>query len=178
VDGLAFAVNPQVHDEDDDLVLLAAGAQRDAVATARSFAGGLPVHVGPITFLPRGSGRRDPRLDLSFGAAWTVASAAALASAGAASATYFALSGDEGVARDGALLPVGQVLATVSAWRGLELLAVDGADPQQVAVLAVATPDGPSALVANITPAPLEFELAGLGERARIRLEGHAVVRR
>jgi D-apionolactonase len=178
VDGLAFAVNPQVHDEDDDLVLQAAGAQRDAVTTARSFAGGLPVHVGPITFGPRGSGGADPRLTTSYGAAWTVASAAALASAGAASATYFALSGDEGVARDGELLPVGRVLSAVCAWRGLELLAVDGADPQRVAVLAVATAEGPSALVANVTPAPLEIDLAGLGPPASVRLEAYAVLSR
>lgn len=84
VDGLAFAMNPQVHAFDDRSVAENALTIGTCVQDARVKHPGLPVSAGPITF---GSSRRgsDPRLNSPFGLGWTVSALAAAASAGAES---------------------------------------------------------------------------------------------
>jgi hypothetical protein len=149
-----------VHDSDDVSVMQTVSVHADVVATARSFAGALPVHVSPATLLPPGALEADPRQPSLLAAAWTAGSAAGLAAAGVASATYFELCGDAGLMRAGAAFPAYHELC---AWRGAPLLSLTAGDPLRVAGLAVGTSRGPRVMAANLTPDAAEVVLQGMG---------------
>jgi hypothetical protein len=86
LDGIAFPILATAHAVDDISVMETTSVHGETVATLRTFASGLPIHVTPISIGPRAS--VDPREHDAFGAAWTAASIAVLARAGAASLTY------------------------------------------------------------------------------------------
>lgn len=158
LDGLYYAVNPQVHDSDDCLVMQNAWAQRDTILTARALPGKRPVHVAPVTWQPRGVAERDEREHSLLAAAWLTASAAALLPAGAASVTWFALPTlGEGERWPPALY----VLAELCAWRGQQRCAVHSAAPEDVAALGAVTTDGVHVLVANLSPRERRVTLEG-----------------
>ncbi len=119
LDLLAYSINPQVHAFDDASLIETLGAQGATVASARAFAGGLPLAITPLTLRPRanpdatGAGAHDispgdssaatelpAAVDVRqmslLGAAWTVGSLAALAASGVASATYYETTGPRG----------------------------------------------------------------------------------
>jgi hypothetical protein len=203
LDGLAYPLTPQVHDTDDASLVESLAASADTVATARDFSGGAPVHVTPVTLKPRwnpfaGEPERtppgelpsavDPRQPTSFAAAWTVGSVRRLAEAGAASMTYFELTGWRGVtereagsplperfhSRPGEPFPVLWVLAEATRGRGAQLLRVELEDPLAVEALALLTSDGPVVLVANLRPEPTRVRLRGgvVQEVARLTAAG------
>lgn len=113
VDFVTYSVNPQVHAFDDQTLMENTEAQADTVRSARQLSGNKPVHVSPVTLLPRfnpaaasadvisPSGRSlppvDPRHKTEFGAEWTRRSLKALSEAGAESITYYETHGPRGL---------------------------------------------------------------------------------
>ena len=121
LDGVAFSTTPLFHSLGTAQLVEAVAVQRTIARQAVELAGGLPVHVGPVTLRPRFNdvattppslpsrndlaegygaeftGASDPRQSAPELAAWTIASAAALAVPGVASIAYFEEWGDRGI---------------------------------------------------------------------------------
>lgn len=110
---VCYSVNPQVHAFDDASMVETLEAQPQMVASARQFAGGAPIAVGPITLRPRFNAvatgpetlpppgelppQVDPRQCSLLAAGWTLGSIAGLAAGGASSATYYETTGWRGI---------------------------------------------------------------------------------
>lgn len=120
VDGLTFAINPQVHAFDDLSLIETLRMQAVVSAQAASFAPGQPVSVSPITLKPRFNpvatavekpqpGRIpasvDPRQHTVFAALWTLLSMRHLAVGGATSACYYESCGWRGIVDTAAAAP-------------------------------------------------------------------------
>src|SRR6185437_15822277 len=117
-DGLAFSMNPQVHDSDEQAFQESLSGQLDVARTAAVVASGRSVHISPITLRPRGKDA-DPRQFTCFAAGWTLASIHRLAVGHVASATYFELTGPCGLLRFGdAASPVADALRWIGQRRG------------------------------------------------------------
>ncbi|MDZ4778878.1 MAG: hypothetical protein SGJ19_01335 [Planctomycetia bacterium] len=184
-DVLSYSVNPQVHAFDDATLVENLAGQCETVRSARAFAGGAKIHVGPITLRARAThadtsvpldelpSDADPRQVSVFLAAWTLGSIVALARENAESATYFELSGCRGILGDprqerlpgpfGALAagvyPVFHLfadLAELSAHKWREL--VDGTPDTLTGIIADDSKHV-MALLANLTDRPRECEL-------------------
>ncbi|WP_193105509.1 hypothetical protein [Brachybacterium sp. FME24] len=153
MDGLVVASTPLFHTDETDQLIEAVAMQRLIAQDLSGRASGLPVHIGPVTLRPRfnnvatsppprphradlaegygaqRTGSEDPRQASPELAAWTIASAAALAIPGVASLTYFEEWGPRGLRTpDGADLPVRDALAALTALQGGELLSAASAD--------------------------------------------------
>lgn len=100
-EALAFATTPLFHTLETEQLIEAVAVQRLLAEQVTARAPGLPVHVGPITLLPRFANVAtrsqpvpapappvDPRAGTVLYEAWTIASAAALGVPGVASLTY------------------------------------------------------------------------------------------
>jgi hypothetical protein len=192
VDGIAYAVNATVHAEDDTSVMETPAMHGETVRSARAFSGGLPAHVGPVTFNQRFNpvatgpepepppGELPPQVDARqctlLGAAWTLASVKSLAEAGAGSATYFETTGWRGVveteagsadadrfpSQPGAVFPLYHVLADLGESKGWQVLASTSTRPLAVAALALRNEGAVRVLVANLTGAEHRAVVAGL----------------
>jgi hypothetical protein len=175
--GLAFATTPGAHNLERAQLVEAIAMQRLVATTAVGLAAGRPVHVGPVTLRPRyltfasrplpapepGIGyllapdADDPRQASDALAAWTVASAAALAVDGVASIAYFETWGPRGIrAADGTPYPVAAAIETLAALTGAERLDVDGILPPDVWIAAARRDRGDTVLVANLASRPTE----------------------
>lgn len=117
VDFVTYAVTPQVHAFDELTLLENIDGQPPTVRTARHLTGGKPVHISPITLMPRYNtvaqsvGERlsppiDPRQASDFVADWTRLSLLALTGAGVASVTYYETHGPRGLVDDDTVFPV------------------------------------------------------------------------
>ena len=169
--GLAFALTPGAHNGERAQLVESLAMQRLVAETAAGFAAGRPVHVGPVTLRPRyltfasrelpdpepGIGylvapdADDPRQPSTALAAWTVASAAALAVDGVASIAYFETWGPRGVvAADGTAYPVAGAIAALAELTGSERLAADGILPPDVWIAAGRRDGVDTVLVANL----------------------------
>jgi hypothetical protein len=128
LDGVAFAISPEVHAVDERSVRETLEIQAQVVRNATRLAGGRPVHVSPV--------RLASHRGTAFAEAWTVGSLAQLVGAGAASITIDASS---------------RAAAIVASLLGAAVLDVRVSDQRRVA--AVAVRDGPRRrlLVANLT---------------------------
>jgi hypothetical protein len=190
LDGVAFSITPQVHDSDEAALVQSLEGQRDTVRTAHSFMGRLPVHIGAITFKPRLNpnaaalnsgaeyvpGEADERQPSLFAAAWTAMSAKYLAEAGAASLTFFELTGQRGTVertceqqlagRSEAIFPLYHVLRNLNAWRGAEIVGCSSSRPLAVEAFAAHQGDTLQVLVANLTPRVQRAVLTGLTSTA------------
>lgn len=113
-DFLTYSINPQVHATDPLSLVENLEGQRDTVLTARSFPGGKPVCISPVTLkshfnivatsdqtadggqnsLPANADPRQPSL---FCASWTLGSFKYLAESGADSITYYETAGQRGI---------------------------------------------------------------------------------
>jgi len=205
LDGLAYPVTPQVHDFDDEALIESLAAQSDTVATARSFSERKPVHVSPVTLKPRLNpfatglpqtlegqlpAAVDPRQPKAFTAAWTLGSIHRLAAAGAASVTFYELTGWRGLiereagsplperfpSEPGTPFPVLGVLRTAARWSGADLLATELADPLAAEALALARGRDTLVLVANLCPHERELTVAvSTRETTTLRLGPFAV---
>jgi hypothetical protein len=168
---LAFATTPGAHNVERAQLVEAIAMQRLVATTAAGFAAGRSVHVGPVTLRPRyltfasrplpapdpGIGyllapdADDPRQSSPALAAWTVASAAALAVDGVASIAYFETWGPRGVRdADGAPFPVAAAIEALAALEGAERLDVDGILPPDVWIAAARRDGVDTVLVANL----------------------------
>ncbi len=202
--GLAWSVNPQIHAFDDLSLMENLQAQPATIATARFFAPAAALFVTPITLRPRFNAvavtdaglpdgalpegalpegalpwPADVRQPSLFGAAWTLGSIAALASAGADGLTYYDTVGPAGViespagspapaeffSRADTPYPLAVVLADAARLAGGRVCRVTGADPARVAAIAVRQPDRTTVLLANLTAGACEVGVALPGRR-------------
>ena len=172
IDYVSHCTNPIVHAADDLSVMQTFEALRYVVRSTRAIYGDTPYRIGPSTIAMRQnpygtstkenfSGARipmaniDPRHNGQFGAAWTLAYAATVASAGLEVLTLSTLAGPFGLVAGegeataaGDLRPLAFVLARLGALAGEAVVAVETSRPD--AVLGLATRD--RLLLANITP--------------------------
>lgn len=167
LDGVAFSTTPMFHALETLQLEQAIDMQRLVAEQAVRIAAGVPVHVGPVTLrahlnnVATTSPRRPGGDDLSEGygpqflnadderqrdpelAAWTIASAAALAVPGVATVSFFEEWGPRGVRDvDGADYPVAEALRALASLDGPLAVAHSGS------VWAIA--DATSLLVANL----------------------------
>ncbi len=186
MDGVFWSLNAQVHAFDDISVLETPEAQGEQVRSARAFAPGKSLFVGPVTLKRRynvnatvADAEPDPpdgRQAEPIGAAWTAASAANLVAQGASAITYFETTGVRGVV-DGKPLPLYRVLADVCSLRGGEVLECETTRPLEVAGLAVRRNGATTLIAANLTPFPRTVELRWLGPETTIDLAPYEVTR-
>jgi hypothetical protein len=179
IDYVSHCTNPIVHAADDLSVMQTFEALRYVVKSVRAIYGDKPYRIGPSTIAmrqnPYGSATKDnphfdrmpmanadPRHNGRFGAAWTLAYAATVASAGLEVLTLSTLAGSFGLVAGvgestpkGELRPLAHVMAALGALSGQELRMVETSRPSAVLGLATRT----TLLLANITPAPQRVAL-------------------
>jgi hypothetical protein len=135
-DALTFSITPQMHSTEIAHVVDNVPMQRVVAENALRLGGGRPVHVGPVTLLPRfnavATSDGDAELEADelqawpFTAAWLLASISSLTVDGVASVTYFEASGPRGISDSkGVLNPAGELLKELAALRGNAVLSVD-----------------------------------------------------
>ncbi|WP_313528732.1 hypothetical protein [Shinella sp.] len=172
IDYVSHCTNPIVHAADDLSVMQTFEALRFVVSSTRVLYGEKPYRIGPSTIAmrqnPYGSATKDnpsggripmanvdARHNGQFGAAWTLAYAATVATAGLEVLTLSTLAGPFGliagegeVSARGELRPLAHVLARLGTLSGQEVNAVETSRPD--AVLGLASKE--RLLMANITP--------------------------
>ncbi len=166
---LAFAgysINPQVHAFDNTTLVESLPVQALTAQNARAIVGDLPLCIGPVTLKPRFQATAtgpdgppfdvDPRQKSLFCAGWTVGSLRHLASAGAATLTYYETAGPRGVMEAGGGLPypVYHVFADVGEFAGAEVLPVNTSEPLSVEALALRDANRTRVLVASFSDEP------------------------
>ena len=123
VDFVTYSINPQVHAFDDLTLLENIAGQAETVLTARHISGGKPIHISPVTLLPRyttiagtaterQSAHADSRQTTVFGADWTRQSVETLTKAGVSSITYYESHGPAGLVNGDVAYPVYNYLLT------------------------------------------------------------------
>ncbi len=157
-DYLVYALNPQAHTIDDQTVIENLAAQTDTVLTARSFAGGLPIHVGPVTLKSRHVAEADPRYSSLLAAGWLVGSLAALTLAGASRITYFDTKGPKGIMEGidpetnvGQVFPTGLMLMALADWPGAECISSETYNSLTISSLSLKKEGQTLLVVANHT---------------------------
>jgi hypothetical protein len=200
LDLVCYSLNPQVHAFDNTSLIETLETQAVTVASARQFAGGRPLAVGPITLKRRSNpnatapgadlspGELPPQVDVRqmslFGAAWTLGSLKYLSESRIYSATYYETSGWRGVMETeagsprpeafpslpGAVFPLYHVLADAGEFAGGEVVPVTSSDTLRVEGLALRQGDRVRLLVANLRPHVQRVSLIGLGSHARLRV--------
>jgi hypothetical protein len=153
LDGVVFATTPLFHELSTDQLVRSLAMQRLVAGQAVAENADAPVHVGPVTLRPRfndvatspqphatgttlrdGYGARfahadDPRQTAPELAAWTIASAAAVAVPGVASLTFYEEWGPRGIADAGGVeYPVAAAVRALAELSGAQLLHGDSAD--------------------------------------------------
>jgi hypothetical protein len=183
VDGVAFSTTPLFHSLGTEQLVESVAVQRTIARQAVELADGRPVHVGPVTVRPRYNdvattpptlptrddlaegygaeftGASDPRQAAPELAAWTIASASALAVPGVASIAYFEEWGDRGTrSTTGEPYPVASALADLAdlASPDARLLWADSPDGL-VWVIGARKDHGDVALVTNLDRRPREI---------------------
>lgn len=195
VDAIVLTTTPLFHSIDTEQLIEALPMQRLISAQAVEMANGRPVHIGPVTLRPRfnnvaTSPERAPTLtDLSEGygaqftggdderqcspqlAAWTIASAAALAVPGVASLSWFETWGPRGLRdRGGMSHPAAGAIAALAPLAGRMLLW--GSSPDGLLwAIGARSDDEDVILVANLDRAARAFTIAVAGQPA---LQGSA----
>jgi len=144
-DGVTFATTPLFHTLGEEQLFESIAVQRTLAEQALTIADGRPVHIGPVTLVPRFNnvatvppaapsradvaegygtqftGSSDPRQSSEALATWTIASAAALAMPGVETLTYFEQWGERGVASAlGEPSAVEAALRTLATFSGAE----------------------------------------------------------
>jgi hypothetical protein len=181
IDYVSHCTNPIVHAADDLSVMQTFEALRYVTASTRAIYGDKPYRIGPSTIAmrqnPYGSATKDnpglsripmanvdPRHNGQYGAAWTLAYAATVASAGLEVLTLSTLAGSSGLiagerepAAAGEFRPLAHIIARLGALSGKAYHAVETSRPD--AVLGLAVPG--RLLLANITPENQRVALGG-----------------
>jgi hypothetical protein len=183
IDYVSHCTNPIVHAADDLSVMQTFEALRHVIASTRAIYGDKPYRIGPSTIAmrqnPYGSATKnnpllsripmadiDPRHNGQFGAAWTLAYAATVASAGLEVLTLSTLSGSFGLiagegepTEPGEWRPLAHVIARLGALTGATYHMVETSRPDAVLGLSAAG----RVLLANITAEP---QRVALGRKA------------
>ncbi|MEZ5355132.1 MAG: hypothetical protein R2762_21065 [Bryobacteraceae bacterium] len=154
LDFACYSLNPQVHAFDDLSLVENLEGQAATVKTARTFVGGKPIAVTPVTLRPRVAGKASPdrRQRSLFGAAWTLGSVKYLSEGGVGSVTYYQTHGPEGLMNNGEAYPLYHVLADVAGFGGSRVYRVDSSDPLRACAMAVESRGQKRMLIANLTP--------------------------
>ena len=194
LDGLTTTVAPLFHATGTEQLVESLEMQRLVARQAVAAAGGVPVHLGPVALRPRFNNvatrpaPTSPATDLSAGygahltgtpdqrqsapelAAWTVASAAALAVPGVASLAYFEEWGPRGIrSSDGVDLPVAAAVRALCDGDGGELLWGDSPDGLVWAIGRRSS--ATTILAANLDRRPRSVTLEVAGDVRRVELE-------
>jgi len=176
IDFVAHSTSAIVHAADDRSVMETLEALASIIATVRSFAGALPYRLGPATIgAPQGfysapsaanpdnirktTAHSDPRQRGLFAAAFALGYASEAAAGHVEALTLGCTSGAAGVVGDDDPYPVATAVQWLAAIAGRPRLATTS--PDGLAAIAVAGPLGRELLVANLTPAPMTFNLVG-----------------
>ena len=197
VDGVAFSTTPLFHSLGTEQLVEAVAVQRTIARQAVALADGLPVHVGPVTLRPRYNdvattppslptrsdlehgygaeftGAADPRQAAPELAAWTIASAAALAVPGVASIAYFEEWGDRGIrSASGDPFPVGDAFDALGELTDSHAQLLWGDSPDGL-IWAVGAhrDDGDVVLIANLDRVPRELTLMVEDRPCTVHLE-------
>jgi hypothetical protein len=176
-DSYTFSLSPQMHVHETAQITESLGMQNLVTRDALAIAKGRAVHVGPVTLRPRLNavattppspersdlqdgygpehvpGATDPRQSDREVAAWTIASAAALAAAGASTLTYFEEWGPRGVeTSDGNASPARAALAALTQLAGSRLLIPSNShDTEGLLAIGGRTRAESTALVSNLS---------------------------
>jgi hypothetical protein len=183
-DGVVYSLNPQVHAFDDASLVETLAVHATTLATARSFCGGKPIFVGPVTFkmrwnpnatapepppapdeLPR---QADPRQMSLFGAGWALGSLKYLALGGAAGTTHFETTGYLGIMATeagsrlpdqfpdvaGGVYPMYHLFADLAEFTGAQVIDLHSSDPLRVDGWGVRLGERERCFIANYTGAP------------------------
>lgn len=178
VDGIAVTTTPLFHTRDTEQLVEALAMQRLIARQSVDIAGGLPVHIGPVSFRPRFNnvatspepkparsdldegygaqftGSDDDRQSAAELAAWLVASAAALAVPGVATISWFETTGPRGLTGT----PAEKAMTTLLALGGGTLLTGDSPDGL-IWALGSRTDAGVEILAANLDRTPRRFSV-------------------
>ncbi|WP_392507338.1 hypothetical protein ACF3NT_09770 [Naumannella halotolerans] len=184
--GIGFSITPMFHSRSTVQLVESLPIQRLVAEQARGIAAGRPLHIGPITLRPRfnnvattqagvrtgsdlssGYGPSQPvddRQDSPELAAWTIASAAALAVPTVESLTYFEDWGPQGVRDHRGDRPVAAALRRLGTLRG----SLSGGHSSDHLVWVLA--DRRRLLVANLDQVPRRVVLSDRSTRIPLRL--------
>lgn len=200
LDAIAFATTPLFHSLGTEQLVESIGVQRTIAVQAVAMAGSRPVHVGPVTLRPRYNdvataaqplprhldasagygaefaGADDPRQTAPELAAWTIASAAALAVPGVASIAYFEEWGARGIrSREGTPFPVAAAISRLIGLRTPEARMLWGDSPDgRVWALGARSSGADVVLVANLDRAPRRIALTVDGTQTPIEVAASA----
>jgi D-apionolactonase len=192
--GITFSITPLFHALNTEQLLESIAMQRLVTQQAVEMAAGKEVHVGPITLRPRFNNvaTKAPQIpevtDLSIGygaewfgnsdnrqqspelAAWTIASAAAIAITGVNSITFFEERGPRGIqSAEGDAYPVYAAVKELSELVGGNLLAGESPDGMLWAI-----GSGSTVLVANLREETAQVEIELNGATKTIDLPAYA----
>jgi len=180
LDKLVYALYPQAHAFDDATMVENLASLRRVADTLRSFAGGAPFGISPVTLRPRVDPHPqswrdparppftdDPRQATPFAAAWTLGLLASAAEAGFASLTLFELAGPRGVQDDGRAFPVLEALADVGALAGARVLPARPRRPERIQALALQSAGRTRLFLANVTGETHPVRVEGVSGKAR-----------
>jgi hypothetical protein len=195
LDGVVFATTPLFHEIGTDQLIASLAMQRIVAAQAVAESRGVPVHIGPIALRPRynnvattpqpqapdatlrhGYGAQfahadDPRQGAQELAAWTIASAAALAVPGVSSLTFYEEWGPRGIAdRSGADYPVAASVRSLAELAGTRLLHGDSLDGLMWAV-GSRSGDQDTVLVANLDDRQREVTVVSPAASVSVTIE-------
>ncbi|MFF2840697.1 hypothetical protein [Paenarthrobacter sp. NPDC057981] len=153
-DAVTYSITPQMHATEPAAIIETLPMQTLTADDALVISNGRPLHIGPVTLVPRFNAvatqppltEELPAVDAlqktPFAAAWLLGSVTALTGLGTASISYASL------AELGS--PAGELLLQLCEHRGSEVLATD-TEPETIAIYPVRTPSGIVAYMANLT---------------------------
>jgi hypothetical protein len=180
VHGITFSTTPLFHSLGTEQLIESIAVQGTIARQAVDMADGMPVHIGPLTLQPRFNnvatttqslptgtdlargysaeftGGSDERQSAPELAAWTIASAAALAVDGVASVTYFEEWGPRGIrSATGEPYPVCDAIAVLADLRAPDARVLSGESSDDLIwAIGASTTVGDTVLVANLDRVP------------------------
>lgn len=191
-DVVSYSTNPQVHAFDDASLVETLQVAPVTVATAKTFCGGKPIIISPITFRmrwnpnatsappPTPAGELPDQVDARqmslFGAGWTLGSLKYLCASGVHALTYFETTGWLGVIeRDsgsplpdkfpsvaGGVFPMYHVFADIGDFTGGECIECTSSQPHRVETLVLTHKGRMRVILANFTADDQSVTLTGL----------------
>ena len=178
LDGIVFAVNPQVHACDDRSMMQNARGIPPVVDFSRRLYGDIEVVLSPVDLIgvngpfpggpsgdPGRAANEDPRQRSSTGAAWTLAALSEMARCGVTSVTMFELVGPRGLmAEEDFKFPVAGLLAHLARLSSSTLVPVRNDGPERVAALAFEQGEAHTMLIGNLANAPTHVRLPDGGD--------------
>lgn len=177
IDGIVFALNPQVHACDDRSLMQNVRSVPDITAFARRIYGEIQIALSPVDLIgadgpfPAGPGLSedapasvDRRQAEPFCAAWALAAIVAMTQGRVDSVTLFELVGPRGVLNlDGSPHPVSAVIQVLGEWGERPLSAPHVHDPDRLAALSVRSAGRATMLLGNLVDEPQEVRLLDEG---------------